>query len=459
MTDEVSRDAPVLTPGQRATGRNAMETVVFRLLILPAGLATMIVTTRYLQPSGRGAYVWALLTATLMAALVGNIGTAYAHAFRQRPEERDALLRVALLLALGAGAIAGIALVPIDLALAPDGYGISFVVAVGVPAIVVSQALSGALLALGRTRAWNIVQALPPLAGLVTLIVLVVGLDYGLTAALLGWCTAQALAATAAAICVRDHLRPLRFPRGASAEMWKMLSFALRVGAANLVALLNYRIEFFVLEANRGVRAVGIYSLSASLAELTWVVSAALAAAIIAPVVTRSDRDAAATIARAGRHALVLGVISASVLAIMAPVLVPVVFGPPFRASITPLLLLLPGVVMFAPASILAIWFLLRLGRTRYAIGLGLFSTLVTFGAAVALIPSYGANGAAIATTVGYGITMILSYVLFIRTAPVRLGDFVPGRVDLDDYRALSVSFRRAVGRILTRRGRGQRNG
>jgi O-antigen/teichoic acid export membrane protein len=447
MTDESAPEAAVVLPGQRTTGRNAMETVVFRLFALPVGLATVIVTTRYLLPSGRGAYVWAILTASLMVTLVGNVGSAYANAFREKRGEPDALLRVALLLALAVGVVAGVALVPIDVALAPNGYQITSLVAISLPALVVAQALSGALLALGRTRTWNVIQTLPPIAGLVALLVLVVGLGYGVTAALLGWCAAQVLAAGVAAVAVRGYLRPFRVPSGAWAEMRRMLSFALRIGIANLVSLLNYRVEVLVLEAQRGVRAVGIYSLSVSLAELTWLVSGALAAAVVAPVVTRSDREAAGTIARAARHALVLSIVVAAALAVVAPLLVPVVFGPAFRASITPLLILLPGVVLFAPGSIFAIWFSLRLGRTRYSIGIALFSVVVTFVAAIVLIPSHGGNGAALATTLGYGLSMVLVCVFFVRTAPVRVGDFIPGRADLEDYRSLASSFRQALRR------------
>src|ERR671936_2132944 len=169
MTDGSTPEAAVHQPGQRTVGRNAVETVVFRLFTIPVGLATVIVTTRYLLPSGRGAYVWAILTASLMVTFVGNIGSAYANAFRAKRRGPDALLRVALLLSLAVGVVAGVALVPIEVALAPNGYPITFIVAISVPALVVAQTVSGALLVLGRTRTWNVIQALPPTVGLVAL--------------------------------------------------------------------------------------------------------------------------------------------------------------------------------------------------------------------------------------------------------------------------------------------------
>ena len=446
---DAGEEVVVQLPGQRTTAGNAMETVVFRVLVLPVGIAALVVTARYLLPSGQGAYFWAILTATLMVAVVGNVGMAYAHAFRTEPRAADALLRIAFLLSIGIGVVAGAALVPIDLAFAPEGYRTTALVAIGVPALVVTQALGGALLVHGRVRIWNVVQTLPPIAGLAALLVLVVGFGYGVPAALLGWSASQALAAGVAIFALRDQLRPLQMPVRAWAETRRMLSLTLRIGIANLVALLNYRIEVLVLEAQRGVREVGIYSLSVFLAELIWVVPAALAAAVIAPAASRSDREAAGTIARAARHALVLGIVIAAALAAVASTLVPVVFGDAFRASVTPLLILLPGVVLFAPGSILAIWFTVRLGKMRYAIGIAMFSVAVTCAVAIALIPSQGANGAAIATTVGYGLSMALVYVFFARTAPVRVRDFVPSRTDLADYRELGSSIRQALNRSV----------
>jgi O-antigen/teichoic acid export membrane protein len=46
--------------------------------------------------------------------------------------------------------------------------------------------------------------------------------------------------------------------------------------------------------------------------------------------------------------------------------------------------------------------------------------------AAIVLIPSHGADGTAIATTLGYVLSMVLAYVFSVRTAPVRVGDFIP---------------------------------
>src|SRR5919204_6627102 len=68
----------------------------------------------------------------------------------------------------------------------------------------------------------------------------------------------------------------------------------------------------------------------------------------------------------------------------------------------------------------------LRLGKTPIRSGKPCSGVVVTFVAAIVLIPSHGADGTAIATTLGYVLSMVLAYVFSVRTAPVRVGDFIP---------------------------------
>lgn len=103
-------------------------------------------------------------------------------------------------------------------------------------------------------------------------------------------------------------------------------------------------------------------------------------------------------------------------------------FGESFRQAVRPLLWLLPGTVGFAIA------------RPIYAIGQGKGDlrplVLATGGAAVinlglnlVLIPQYGIEGAAIATTVGYGSMLVFHALAAYRIGFAPLRDFRVGRI------------------------------
>jgi O-antigen/teichoic acid export membrane protein len=111
-------------------------------------------------------------------------------------------------------------------------------------------------------------------------------------------------------------------------------------------------------------------------------------------------------------------------------------FGSRFVPAIGALLILLPGAVAFAPASVLAVFFSMRIGRARYAFLLALGSTLTSAVVAVIMIPRFGIRGAAVASTLGYISSMAIAIGWFTRITHAPLGSFVPRAADLLVYRS-----------------------
>src|SRR3954452_5429197 len=69
-------DVPPEVPGSRRVGRNTLETLVFRFLSTPVALGLVVLEARFLHPGGRGTYVLAVLSVTIFARLLGQIGVA-----------------------------------------------------------------------------------------------------------------------------------------------------------------------------------------------------------------------------------------------------------------------------------------------------------------------------------------------------------------------------------------------
>src|SRR6266849_5759508 len=125
------------------------------------------------------------------------------------------------------------------------------------------------------------------------------------------------------------------------------------MGAVQLVALVSYRAELFVLGRESGNAAVGVYSIALQAVESMWLVPAAIATGVTAPVV-------AALIARSAVRALGLATVIAGGVGAIAPFLIPAVFGHQFRGAVAPLELLLPGVVLYAPVTVLVVYLSVR---------------------------------------------------------------------------------------------------
>ena len=93
--------------------------------------------------------------------------------------------------------------------------------------------------------------------------------------------------------------------------------------------------------------------------------------------------------------------------------MIPLLFGDAFRGAVRPLVLLLPGVVAYAPVTILVVYLTVRRARPRLSLYVSLIGLVVTAAMSIVLIPSYGASGAAIASAIGYAAGGIAAWMFF----------------------------------------------
>jgi O-antigen/teichoic acid export membrane protein len=404
-------------PGARRVGRNIVETLLFRGLSTPIALLLVVIQSRFLAPSGRGTFVLVVLSVTILSRLLGQLGIAVTNRMRDRELELRSLLHRAFALAVLLG-LAGGGLI-VAWSAATDGVGaqLGLIAAAALVPNVVWQTVSGVLLGLARVRLWNYVQALSPILTLVGMLVLVVALDGGVRAAVAAWTGAHLLTATFALAATRDLWHPPGVPPLLDEHARTLARLALVMGAVQVVNLISYRAELFVLERYDGLDAVGIYSIAMQAAEALWLIAAAVATAVTAPAVHETEAGAVRLIRNAALRGLAYTAGAGAVVGIAAPFLIPLLFGDDFSDASRPLALLLPGVVLYGPVTVLVVYLSVRHGRPRLSLAVSLVAMVVTIGAAFALIPRYGGEGAAIASAVGYAAGAALAWVFFTRTA------------------------------------------
>ena len=89
-------------------------------------------------------------------------------------------------------------------------------------------------------------------------------------------------------------------------------------------------------------------------------------------------------------------------------------YGEPFRPSVAALLWLLPGIVIFSVANVLAAY-MAGIGKPRLNLLVSGVSLFVTLTLDIILIPRFNIVGAAIASTISYTLTAFLLIVFFVR--------------------------------------------
>lgn len=151
---------------------------------------------------------------------------------------------------------------------------------------------------------------------------------------------------------VAKTLRGQAMPRYRGAVIRQALSFGIRGHLGNVAQFLNYRLGLYFTGLMLMPRQVGFYWLAVTVSELLWYGPGALAGVLLPRVAKgmKSGRDTALLANLAGWASW----LAASAMALVAPWLVPAIWGKPFAGAVPILWVLLPGAAVFAWSKILS---------------------------------------------------------------------------------------------------------
>jgi len=214
------------------------------------------------------------------------------------------------------------------------------------------------------------------------------------------------------------------------------LRYGLKAHIGQVLQFFNYRLDFFIVNYFLNVGSVGLYAASVSIAELLWHLPSVLAITLF-PRVTRLDEKESnkfsAKILRLNFTLLLLGGLF---LFLLGGRLITLIFGGAFYEARAPLLFLLPGVIFLGVAKV-AVGHLHGIGKPLY----GTYLTLVSLGLTIILdlilIPVIGIVGAALASTLSYGVGGLLGIYWFLKTSNLPLKDILI--VKREDLRELAM--------------------
>jgi O-antigen/teichoic acid export membrane protein len=404
-------------PEFQAIRTGFIETLLFKGISTPIALVLVVVQSRFLHTSGRGAFVLVILSVTILSRLLGQLGYAVMIQMQQHGLDLRRLVHGALAtgLLLGAGGTA--AIVVWGSFAAGIGGSVAAAAACALVPTILWQCLAGVLLGLGRIRLWNVIQTLPPLLTLIGMAVLVVALGFGLTGAVAAWALAQVVTAVVGLLACRRLWQPFAVRSLVRLFDPPLARLALTMGAVQVVALTSYRIELFVLDRYGGISRVGVYSVAVQTAEILWLVAGAIATAVTAPCLQEDEQRAALLVARSALKALAYTAVIGVAVGALAPFAISPVLGHAFASAVEPLRLLLPGIVGYAPVTVLVVYLSVRRGRPTLSLSVSIVGMVVTLAAAIVLIPRHGTAGAALASTFGYIASAALAWALLIRLA------------------------------------------
>lgn len=227
--------------------------------------------------------------------------------------------------------------------------------------------------------------------------------------------------------CHRAGLVNLRVDRRL---LRQSLVFGVKVYVAQVFLFLVLRVDQVMVAGYDGYRQLGLYALATTVAELLWLLTDPLAAAMIPHLVRAQIGDDRRLSFAMARLSLSISALAAIAGWFLAPLVIPLVYGKGFTGATPALRLLLPGIVALAASR--------PLGAVRVKEGqvvlpsvLGLAALGLNVVLNLLLLPRIGIRGASIASSVCY-TALAVSYAFIARRRGVAgWRDLVPRPSDL----------------------------
>jgi len=406
--------------------RHVSTTFGTQILSLAIALATGAITARWLGPQGKGMLGLAVLLPTMLSLfLSGGLGAANVYFAGSRRLEMPVLTANSVAFALlatiaGAGIVIGLTLTGWLEKLVPGVPVWALLLAMlGLPTGLLTGYFSALLQGLRQITALNAVTLVQGAFTLSLTLIMVAGLGWGLTGAILAILIAGLSGLTATAILVHRAGGQLR-PRWKRPVMRDTLSYGLRGYVGNVLQFFNYRLDAFIVNFYLGPAATAIYGVAVVMAEMLWYLPNSVGFVIFPKAAATRPEEMNRFTPRVFRVTLGLTALGAVVLALVGRFLIDLIYTPAFASAYVPLLLLLPGVVLLGGAKVLTNEIAGR-GYLQYnSINSGL-ALVLTIVLDLLLIPRYGVQGAALASTIAYSaifFTAIFFYRSVSRRAP-----------------------------------------
>jgi O-antigen/teichoic acid export membrane protein/peptidoglycan/xylan/chitin deacetylase (PgdA/CDA1 family) len=234
--------------------------------------------------------------------------------------------------------------------------------------------------------------------------------------------------------------------RPSFALLRESLHYGLRAWVGTMARFANFRADQLILGLLASEAVLGIYAVSVNASEMLLYLPAAVASVLVSSVASTEAERQPLEIKRAFRVVSVLTIAATALAVLVGPIVIPLVFGSDYQASVQPFVILSLGAFGYAASAIFSGGLLgaSRPGRSSF----GPFVSLVLgISLDLLLIPRYGATGAALAATIAFAGGGLVAALLFRHAFGLTARELLPTG---DDVREVVNQLRK---RSFSRRG------
>jgi O-antigen/teichoic acid export membrane protein len=387
-------------------------TFATRVLMVFNSVAAGVIVARWLGADGVGQLA-VINVAVATIVQLGSFGLPSSNTYfiaQDQARFRTAAIN-SLIFALGIGAILALALSAIATQ-RPDWFGfvspsLIRIAAISIPFQLIALIGLNILLAVGKIREFNLLdlagQSFVLINAVLALLLLKRGLDLLVTFNTIATVLVSIVVALLLVLSAKT-LAQTKW-RADMALLRRMIGYGLKFHVSILAGAIIIRADLLVVNHFRGAAEAGVYSVASQFALLLMLLPGVIAT-LLFPRVTIEQDARGETTCLVSRYTTFI-MFLCCLAAVPFSLLLPVIYGSAFADATKLLLILLPGVYLMGLESVLVQHFN-ALGLPR-AIPLYWVITLVLNVVLVfAVVPRFGAAGAAVASSISYAAIFAL---------------------------------------------------
>ncbi len=226
-------------------------------------------------------------------------------------------------------------------------------------------------------------------------------------------------------------LKSLRFSNF-SAVLRDLFKFGSIMQLANILQLLNYRMNYYLIERFWNKTTLGIYSVGNQVSEGVWLLSQSTATVLYPTISNSKDEDASVKMVLFFLKMIaILTILMISVLLILPTHFYTFIFGNEFTETKLIILSLSVGIFFLSLSRIFSTYFS-GIGKPQINTISSAIGLIVVTGLGLLLIPRWAFVGAGITASVTYFSSFMFQFIIFVRKTKLRVGDFSIGKEDID---------------------------
>ena len=389
--------------------KDVISVGVSKFLMIVFGLVTSIIIARTLGPEKNG-IIAALTVYPSLFMTIGSLGirqsTTYFLGKKIFSEEtiKTAITQIWMFSSIVSVIVCFILMT--QFSKSGDNILLVILALIPIPFSLFNTYNSGIFLGKNDIRVFNKINWIPSLLSFVGVVLFVITLKFDISGALMA-SIAGPLFMAFILLFKNKFIHSFSFKYN-----WTIIKSMLSLGIVYAVALfvinLNYRIDIIILDKLSSPFEMGIYSKGSGITQYLWQIPMLLSTIIFARSATsRNDHNFSVRVTQLLRLSLLLVGLGLIILFLFSKWIIIGMYGEEFEGSIMVLNLLLGGVLLLTIFKSMN-QDMAGKGKPWVSMKAMIPALFVNVGLNLLWIPEYGANGAALASTVSYSIAALL---------------------------------------------------